>query len=263
MSPPDGSSSDGIRDTGPDGSGPVAWIRWFRHTDNGTVVFVREMLESAAVVVAIGLILFAISGVWPPMVAVESGSMEPHMYRGDLIFIMDQHRFPSDAAHGNTGVVTYQEGKDTGYKKFNDYGDVVIYMRYGRSDETPVIHRARFWVDEGENWYDKANPNYILGADNCRELPNCPAPHAGFITKGDDNGAYDQVVRISDPVKPEWIRGTAELRIPWLGHVRLFFSKAAAANPPVTQQDGTSYSAVPPAGEIQPTADPSRSAAAA
>ncbi|EFW90603.1 signal peptidase I [Haladaptatus paucihalophilus DX253] len=261
MSPPDESSSDGIRDTGPDGSGPVAWIRWFRHTDNGTVVFVREMLESAAVVVAIGLILFAVSGVWPPMVAVESGSMQPQMYRGDLIFIMDQHRFPPDAAHGDTGVVTYQEGKDTGYKKFNDYGDVVIYLRYGRSDETPVIHRARFWVDEGENWYDKANKDYILGAENCQELPNCPAPHAGFITKGDNNGEYDQVVRISDPVKPEWIRGTAELKIPWLGHVRLFFSKAAVIGPTVTQQDGTSYSAVPPVQQTHPTADTSRSAA--
>ncbi|WP_435155975.1 S26 family signal peptidase [Haladaptatus sp. DFWS20] len=226
MSPPDESSSDDVRDTGPDGSGLVSWLRWFRHTDNGTVVFVREMLESAAVVVAIGLVLFAVSGVWPPMVAVESGSMEPQMERGDLIFIMDESRFVPSAAQDGTGIVTYQQGAKTGYKSFNQPGDVIIYRPDGSTYETPIIHRARFWVDEGENWYGKANPAYLGGADNCDELPNCPAPHAGFITKGDNNGAYDQVVRISEPVKPEWIRGTAEVKIPWLGHVRLFFSQA-------------------------------------
>ncbi|WP_227353013.1 S26 family signal peptidase [Haladaptatus salinisoli] len=225
MSPPDESSPDGGRDTGPDGTGPVAWIRWFRRTDNGTVVFVREMLESVAVVAAIGLVLFAVSGVWPPMVAVESGSMEPQMERGDLIFIVDENRFVPNAAQDGTGVVSYQQGKQSGYKSFNDYGDVIIYRPDGSQYETPIIHRARFWVESGENWYDEANPAYIAGADNCEELAHCPAPHAGFITKGDNNGAYDQVVGISEPVKPSWIRGTAEVKIPWLGHVRLIFSK--------------------------------------
>ncbi|GKZ13081.1 Signal peptidase I-like protein [Haladaptatus sp. T7] len=47
---------------------------------------------------------------------------------------------------------------------------------------------------------------YVGGADDCEELPNCPAPHAGFITKGDHNGEYDQVYRgiggpMSAPVK--------------------------------------------------------------
>ena len=262
MSPPDESSSDGIRDTGPDGSGLVAWVRWFRETDNGTVVFVREILESAAVVVAIGLILFAVSGVWPPMVAVESGSMQPQMYRGDLIFIMDQHRFAPSEAHGNSGVVTYKEGKKAGYKKFHHYGDVIIYRRYGRTDETPVIHRARFWVNKNENWYSKANKNYIEGADNCGELPNCPAPHAGFITKGDHNGMYDQVAHISDPVKPGWIRGTAELRIPWLGQIRLFFSQAAVPNPTASQHDGTNYSPAMSSQRPQSATNASQSSAA-
>ncbi|WP_266079438.1 S26 family signal peptidase [Haladaptatus caseinilyticus] len=251
MSPPDESSSDGVRDTGPEGSGLVSWLRWFRHTDNGTVVFVREMLESAAVVLLIGLVLFAISGVWPPMVAVESGSMEPQMERGDLIFIMDQSRFVPDAAQEGTGVVTYQQGAKTGYSSFNQPGDVIIYRPDGSTYETPIIHRARFWVDKGENWYGKANPEYLGGADNCDELPNCPAEHAGFITKGDNNNAYDQVVRISEPVRPNWIRGTAEVKIPWLGHVRLFFSSTAPADMHVQYQpsqpgtNGTRYA--PPA----------------
>ncbi|SIR56659.1 signal peptidase, endoplasmic reticulum-type [Haladaptatus litoreus] len=253
MSPPDESSSDDVRDTGPEGSGVVSWLRWFRHTDNGTVVFVREMLESAAVVAAIGLVLFAISGVWPPMVAVESGSMEPQMERGDLIFIMDESRFVPDAAQEGTGIVTYQQGQQSGYNSFNQAGDVIIYRPDGSAYRTPIIHRARFWVDEGENWYDKGNPQYMGGADSCQELPNCPAPYAGFITKGDANDAYDQVSAISDPVKPSWIRGTAEVKIPWLGHVRLFFASTGvpvdvqyqSQQPAQVSPNGTQYA--PPA----------------
>jgi len=93
-------------------------------------------------------------------------------------------------------------------------------------------------VDDGENWYDRADPA-VLDADSCDELRNCPAPHAGFITKGDNeatNDYYDQAKGLSSPVKPEWVRGTAQYRVPYLGWVRLTVSGAAAsgaAAPPV------------------------------
>ncbi|WP_276299531.1 S26 family signal peptidase [Halorussus lipolyticus] len=217
-----------------EGTGPLALVRRFRRSDNEVVVFVREMLSSAGIVLAIGLLLFAISGVWPPMVAIESGSMEPQMQKGDLVFIMDEGRLVPDAAQSGTGVVTYKTGQDSGYKSFNNYGDVIIYKPDGKNYQTPIIHRARFWVEEGENWYDEADKQYI-DADNCQQLTNCPAPNAGFITKGDANGFYDQAAwsggALSDPVKPSWIRGTAEVRIPWLGWVRLQFSGAAYVAP--------------------------------
>ena len=249
MSPPDESSSDGAperttsgsdrsseassdRSPGASTDGPLGWWRRFRNTDNEAVTFVREMLESVVVVLAVGLLLFAISGVWPPMVAVESGSMEPQMHRGDLIFVMDQHRLTPEAAQDGTGIVTYQTGERTGYSSFNRPGDVIIYQPDGTNGETPIIHRAMFWVDEGENWYDEADSSSIGNADSCDDLPNCPAPNAGFITKGDNNPGYDQVLGISDPVHPTWIRGTAELKIPWLGHVRLFFSSTSFSSVP-------------------------------
>ncbi|MFC7081896.1 S26 family signal peptidase [Halorussus caseinilyticus] len=213
-----------------EGTGPRALVRRFRNSDNGAVVFVREMLSSAGIVIAIGLLLFAVSGVWPPMVAIESGSMEPHMQKGDLVFIMEEGRLAPAAAHANTGVVTYRGGEEKGYKSFNNYGDVIIYQPDGREYETPIIHRARFWVEEGENWYDEADKQYI-SADSCEELTNCPAPNSGFITKGDANSFYDQASwgggALSDPVRPSWVRGTAEVRVPWLGWVRLQFSGAA------------------------------------
>lgn len=209
--------------------GPIGWLRWLLRTDHTYVRVIREMVTSALAVVFVGVLLFAISGLWPPMVAVESGSMEPHMHRGDLVFVMEPHRFPPDAATGETGVVPHRVGERVAYQKFGDYGDVIVYQPNG-TNSTPVIHRARFWVNASENWYDKADPAAITGS-SCREIPNCPAPHAGFITKGDANPLYDQSSGISGPVRPTWIKGTAEVRIPLLGHVRLQFSRLARGVP--------------------------------
>jgi signal peptidase len=224
-------SADGLTDdesTGDDGEGgPLARARWFMNTDEEWVAFVREVLSSLAVVAVVGLVLFAVSGLWPPMVAIESESMAPNMERGDLVFLMEEHRFAGGAAYNGTGVVPYQAGAAAGYSTFNKYGDVIVYQPDGDEGETPIIHRARFWVNASENWYDEANEEYLGGADSCEELANCPAEHGGFITKGDNNGLYDQVDTgdgaISEPVKPSWVTGTAEFKIPWLGRIRLLF----------------------------------------
>ena len=201
----------------------------FRTDETGPLMFVRELLTSVATVAAVGLLLFAISGVWPPMVAVESGSMDPHMQKGDLIFVTEPGRYMPDYAHADTGVVTYHTGEQEEYRTFEEYGSVVVYNNPSTFGP-PIIHRARFWVADGENWYDKANQQFIA-AESCSELLNCPAPHAGFVTKGDNNPYYDQANGISSPVKPEWVVGTARLRIPYLGWVRLGLSGAAASNP--------------------------------
>jgi signal peptidase len=195
--------------------------------DSEWVRFLREILSSVAAVVAVGLLLFAISGVWPPMVAVESGSMEPHMYRGDLIFITEPNRFSPAFDHGDTGVVTARVGQEESYRTFGGYGSVVVYdppERFG----SPIIHRAMFWVESGENWYDEVDTDYVSAA-NCQELTNCPAPHAGFITKGDNNARYDQANGIAEPVRPGWVSGVARFRVPYLGWIRLSLSTLSTA----------------------------------
>lgn len=184
------------------------------------ISFAREAAIGVCIVGIIGLLLFGVSGVWPPFVAIESGSMEPHMFAGDLVFVIDEHRFVPNHATANTGVVTYRTANQLEtQKKFGRYGDVIIFEENGASG-TPTIHRAHFWVEGGENWYEMADPEFTSG-ESCDSLPNCPAPHAGFITKGDNNGRYDQADGTIEPVRPEWIRGRAVVRIPLLGHVRL------------------------------------------
>ncbi len=200
------------------------FVRWFFKTNDDSVVLVRDILSSVAIVAVIGLLLFGISGVWPPLVAVESGSMEPNMEVGDLIFVVADDRFVGDGATGDTGVVTHEDGDD--HEKFGKAGDVVVFEPNGQAHQTPVIHRAHFWVEEGENWVDtRAEPEYVDGA-SCDQLRTCPAAHDGFVTKGDANPYYDQYQRggaNTDVVQPGWITGKASFRVPWLGYVRLTF----------------------------------------
>jgi signal peptidase len=231
--PGDRSAREATPDEGPRGVG--GWLRWFWSADSGAAVYVRDVLTSVTAVLLVGLVLFAISGIWPPMVAVESPSMEPNMNTGDLVFVVDNDRFVPDAAvsHDNrtTGVVPAERAAGTGHTEFARPGDVIIFMPDGNDRKTPVIHRAMLFVTEAENWYDRAvalDSGAVGNAESCDELNNCPAPHAGFVTKGDNNPKYDQQTTLSAPVKPQWIIGTAELKVPYLGYIRLAFAGQVA-----------------------------------
>ncbi|ELY46067.1 S24/S26 family peptidase [Natronorubrum sulfidifaciens] len=202
-------------------------VRWFLKSDDETVVLARDIVSSVAIVAVIGLLLFGLSGVWPPLVAVESGSMEPNMHRGDLIFVVDDDRYAGDDPADDTGIVTLEAGESNGHEKFGQAGDVIVFWPNGDPGATPVIHRAHFWVEEGENWVDtKANEEFVGGA-TCADIQTCPANHDGFITKGDANSGYDQYRggAQTDVVRTEWVTGKAMLRVPWLGHVRLTFDE--------------------------------------
>lgn len=181
--------------------------------------FLWDVLIGIGIIVILVAVVFALSGVWPPFVAIESGSMEPHMSQGDLVFLVEGDRFAGDDGVADTGLVTHELGEEIGHIAFGKPGHVVVFNQ--GQDEVSIIHRLHFYVEEGEDWFDRADPDYLGGADNCDELSNCPAPHDGFITKGDSNAAYDQVNNHMEVIKPEWIEGRAAVRLPYLGKLRL------------------------------------------
>lgn len=234
----------------------------------GWKLYVFDVVSSAVSVLLVGLLVFSVSGVWPPLVAITSGSMEPHMHEGDLVFVMESDRFPGEDHHESTGVVTAETGERTGYSTFGGPGDVIVYKPNGDPTETPVIHRAMLWVEKDERWVDRADPSALRGATECSDLEDdiCPADHAGFITLGDANPGYDQVSGISEPVKPEWVIGKAKARIPYLGEIRLWFGSrspvgtvgpgtAAAANA-TGGPDGTTAAPAVASGTANATATP-------
>jgi signal peptidase len=164
----------------------------------------KSLVEALVIVAIIISVAYAATGTWHVGFAVESGSMEPNMQVGDLIFVQSPNR---------TNITTYETGEKLNYTSFEKYGDVIIYLRNGLSSETPIIHRAMYWVEKGE------------------EMPDGkPAPHAGYITKGDHNPGYDQQSLqvmvdhewvVVEPVKPEWVVAVPRARVPYLGYPSL------------------------------------------
>jgi len=164
---------------------------------------VRKILKDIAITMAMVLILvgilYAYAGVWPPLVSVDGMSMYPNFQSGDLVVLRGLDKVPV-----HTGSASVNDS----YKKFNGYGDVIVYSPMGNRSLVPVIHRAIYWVNSGEPMW-----------------PGGPAaPHAGYITLGDNNYFYDQSTSISpdEPVRPEWILGVSQFKIPYLGSLRSY-----------------------------------------
>jgi signal peptidase len=93
-------------------------IKKFNKSENFWIGILRDFLFVISVVVVFASISKIALGLWTPMVAVESGSMIPHIKIGDIIFIQSIER---------TEIITYETGNKTGYKYFDIYGDVIMY----------------------------------------------------------------------------------------------------------------------------------------
>ncbi len=177
-------------------------LKKFYRSDNFLAGLLRDVLFVIAVVVVFSSVSQIALGLWTPMVAVESGSMIPHIQIGDIILVESADR---------KEVITYMEGKQSNYTSFDNYGDVILYRPYGREEVTPIIHRAMYYIEKGEPMWNGGPP----------------APHAGYITKGDNsktNPSFDQQGSISylQPVKKEWVIGAARFtRVPILGCISL------------------------------------------
>ncbi|MDD4299534.1 MAG: S26 family signal peptidase [Methanomicrobium sp.] len=182
------------------------FLKRFLKSDDEKISFIRDILWVACIVGIIALLLFAVFGTWPAVVAVESESMVPNMNIGDLVFVAAPDRFGE--------LQTWQDGLKTGYAKFGDkpdrqgnsvFGDVIVYRPNGDENVHPIIHRAIGWYEENET-----NPDV----------------NSGYITKGDNNQGFDQLSGIAGigqimPVKTEWIIGKALFSIPFIGYAPL------------------------------------------
>ena len=93
-------------------------------------------------------------------------------------------------------MIPWDAAVTKGYTAFNNPGDVILYMPYGKErlglidqamaifgvpyppdKATPIIHRAMSYVDQGQPMWD-GGPK---------------APFSGYITKGDHNDRIDQM----------------------------------------------------------------------
>jgi signal peptidase len=149
--------------------------------------FASDIIFVIIVIGAISILSQLALGLWTPMVAVESGSMVPNLNIGDIVVVQGASR---------TEVIAWDAAEARGYISFNNPGDVILYLPYGKErlglidqakglfgipyppeKATPIIHRALRWVDKGQPMWDGGPV----------------APFSGYITKGDHNDRIDQV----------------------------------------------------------------------
>jgi len=184
-----------------------ALFKEFRTSEHWALSLARDAIWLIAVVGSVALVLFLICGTWPAVVTIESSSMDPHMKIGDLVVVVQKDRYGE--------FQTWLDGTTSNYTKYDEYGDVIIYKPNGLTNVHPIIHRAIQYVDAGPVTEMKGDP-----------VVNYTAPHAGYITWGDNNPAPDQLVSYPgigqvEPVKDEWIVGKALFAIPLIGYLPL------------------------------------------
>ncbi len=230
------------------------------------IEWTKEILLIVVIISVLMGALYGYTGRWPPLVVVESGSMQ-HSDDTSYIGVIDTGDIVLAKHSSFADITTYVKGRGTGYRTYGDYGDVIIYRPLGR-DVTPVIHRAVLylkWNSTG-NSFDVPDLKYInYGSDyttdsgsylNIKErieikdygyahrtlvisvsaLLSYPHPHSGYITAGDHNVAkgygVDENSRICpQPVEYRWVVAKAVGEIPWFGLIKLSFSGTLSQNP--------------------------------
>lgn len=209
---------------------------------------------AVAVVAVIFGSVFVYSGLWPPFSVVESGSMQHGedssvgiIDTGDMVIVRDKDK---------VDIQSYVDGYHTGYSKFGEYGDVIIYERGG--GQNPVIHRAILWLewngstnswdapslDGFPGWYtsegkDDGNSDgtgltgtlTLTGigyGDKSVSLDLDKLPNkSGYATMGDNavtNRAFDQGYLVGSLVSYDMILYVAGLEVPWIGCIKLYIN---------------------------------------
>ena len=184
--------------------------------------------------------LFTYTGNWPPLVVVQSGSMQHSgdtssigvIDTGDLVFVkkLSDDQVP----------ITYVEGFKKDHRTYGSFGDVIIFRPNGNESRTAIIHRAVIWIEFNSSSYNNETRDGggfnvpSLGLRNVMttftiekyEWPKRPGsrdetvdvrsilnrfkalgmtPHSGFLTKGDDNDHVDQTSSFGG-TEPAWIQ---------------------------------------------------------
>ena len=112
---------------------------------------VREIFLAAGMITLLVLAMWAHTGSMPPLVVVESNSMQHDssgeigtIDAGDLVLVHspDQNKIITFAE------ATYPDSENFGYESLGMEGDVIIYERNGETDSTPIIHRALFKINK-------------------------------------------------------------------------------------------------------------------
>ncbi len=231
-----------------------------RRLPRSVVNFLRDLAVAFLLVAIVFGALFAFARTWPPMVVVESGSMQHSddmsflgvVDTGDIVVVQ--------TAPHRQDVATYVNGRAVGYTTYGDYGDVIVFQDPDGPPGRWIIHRALVFLawnetadgfdiptleslERGRDWDSNAATPYGLGPGDTvvllqvgfrqrdvtlrindflpdRDLLDCPSSCEGYVTMGDNNAPSYD----QDLVFQGLILGRSRGELPWFGLLKLTFA---------------------------------------
>ena len=110
------------------------------------LLFARDLAVAFLIVAIVMGLLTAYTRVWPPMVVVESDSMQ-HANAESMIGAIDTGDLVLvQTVSVASDVTTYVQGRVSGYSTYSNYGDVIVFYKSADRADTPVIHRAIIYL---------------------------------------------------------------------------------------------------------------------
>ena len=217
--------------------------------EDGHYSIVHDVLVAIIVVLIIITAIYGYTRTWPPVVVVESGSMQ-HSTESSALGVIDTGDIVMvKKVTSQDDIIPWSIGKEKNYKTYGEYGDVIIYDKNGQGG-TPVIHRAIVYIRVNQTnkqagdsftfdvpeWgiYNNRTIKHYIEELNLQINYIPPRGHDGYLTKGDNeitNRKIDQQSSISDEngkiveqVSIDWVVGVARGEVPWFGLIKLYIS---------------------------------------
>ena len=221
--------------------------KWMKpQGEDGHYTIVHDVIVAVVVVMIIVVGIYGYTNTWPPVVVVESGSMQHDIDEGSLGVIDTGDIVMVKKVDSIDDITPWSVGKNKDYKTYGEYGDVIIYDKNGEGG-TPVIHRAIVFIRHNEtvggvhyfdvpewNIFHERKIEYQIEELNFEINYTPPRGHDGYLTKGDnvftnkkidqESGISDVNGRVVEQVSIEWVIGVARGEVPWFGLIKLYLT---------------------------------------
>ena len=122
--------------------------------------------------------LYTYTDNWPPLVVVQSGSMQHSedtsfvgvIDTGDLVFVKN--------VDDPGTIIPYLEGMEKDHRTYDSFGDVIIFRPNGEEERTAIIHRSVAYIEWNDTTYNLPTPLFDLPTSHSEDL------NQGNMTEG-------------------------------------------------------------------------------
>jgi len=168
---------------------------WWREVTKGPLGWVIYIALGVALAIALNSGLSLILSTDYPVVTVESDSMEPVLYPGDIVFVRSVEEYePGD-------IIVFDGWKQT----------PIIHRVVSRSRRTDGTFEIDVWQDFDEITEEEMRDRHLELKDE----------DFIYVTKGDNNPTCDQCQATREMVLNRHVHGKQVFRVPYLGWIKL------------------------------------------